>query len=248
MKKIETNHEQYAFLFNDYTHSLPIIFSHLNGQYNGELYLDNGKNPKYGILITPFAFHYFCGKVFDSNDQDLIEFLNEFLKKHNEAIFFCPSNSWNEVLDKIFSDKKMIKDVRKSFSFNKSKYLEFKNNIILVSNVKLEEENISEGIKSNWNFLTAKAYVNEKCISWCSSFMIGKGHAEINLFTEEGYRHQGYATSVCVALIDELIRENIIPDWNTWPYRLESQNLAFKLGFEDPKDINTLIYIKDMQQ
>ena len=74
--------------------------------------------------------------------------------------------------------------------------------------------------------------------------MLGKGHAEIDVFVEEDYRGKGYAKRASTILIKELLDKNIEPDWCTWAYRTESQKLALSLGFELFDEVPVHIWVE----
>ena len=58
---------QYADIFKSYSHSKPAIYSFFEGQYPGELYVNDLKNSKYGILFTFTDFHYIFGEINNLN-------------------------------------------------------------------------------------------------------------------------------------------------------------------------------------
>lgn len=55
MKKVENN-KKYSHLFSEYTHNIPVIYSSLEGQYDGEPYVDSENNPQIAVLFTPLHF------------------------------------------------------------------------------------------------------------------------------------------------------------------------------------------------
>ena len=49
IKVIESEKKNYIGMFQEYTHSIPAIYSSLEGQYEGELYVDSIENCGYPI-------------------------------------------------------------------------------------------------------------------------------------------------------------------------------------------------------
>jgi len=242
------NNEKYFKLFEEYTHSIPVIYSSLEGQYEGELYVDKEDDPQVAILFTPFAFHYVAGNAEMSNVTEVID---DIIFKHylletdqKEAIVFSPNDKWNNVLDKVFKRYNGIKDKRMIFRLNREKYNEQKNDKKVISDMdnRLSFENEQASQKE---YPVGRIYLQQKCVSFCSGFMLGKGHAEINVSTDEEYRGNGYAKAAAFTLINELLNRSIEPDWCTWPYRVESQKLASSLGFELVDEIPTYIWVED---
>ncbi len=242
------NKEAYYHLFEEYTHNIPVIYSSLEGQYNGELYVDKEDNPQIAILFTPFAFHFVAG---DADTSDVIDIVDDTIFKQyllkteqKEALLFAPNQKWHTILDEVFKRHNGIKDNRMVFCLNKEKYSEQNNTKKIITDmdnrVVFEKEQSSQK-----EYPVSRVYIGEKCVSFCSGFMLGKGHAEIDIATVEEYRGKGYAKEAAFTLINQLLSDGIEPDWCTWPYRVESQKLAYSLGFELSDKIPAYIWVED---
>jgi len=248
IKVKEEEKQKYLYMFNEYTHNIPVIYSSLEGQYEGELYIDNELNTQIAILFTPFAFHFVAGDSKVSNVIDIVDemIFKRYLSEHDEkeAIVFSPNGSWDEVLDTIFKKHNGIKDKRVLFSLNKDKFM--KRYEIKKENSDIEKKIVYDKAGgSNTEYPTCKIYVDQKCVSFCSGFMLGKEHAEINISTEEEYRRKGYARETAFTLIKELISRGIEPDWCAWSHKESSRKLAESLGFELAEEIPTHIWVED---
>ncbi len=247
MKKV-INKEDYCHLFSEYTHNIPVIHSSLEGQYDGELFVDSDIKPQIAILFTPFGFHFVAGNVEADN---VVGILDEILFKNyltdtgqKEAIVFGPNKKWDQVLDQVFDMHHGIKDTRKIFGLNRDKF-----------KTVLARRKIFEGIETRLvyeqeggakkQYPVCRIFEDEKCISFCSGFMLGKGHAEIDTMTEDAYQGKGYAKEAAITLIVELLKNGIEPDWCTWPYRLASQQLALSLGYELQHEIAAHIWVEE---
>ncbi len=247
MKKVE-NKQKYMQLFQEYNHNIPVIYSSLKGQYNGELYVDSENDTQAAILFTQFAFHYVAGNSESRNAIDILDevifqkYLSETGQK--EAIVFCPDQKWNKVLDEVFSRHNGIKDCRKIFRLNKDKYKEVQTNRIdlhgLKKTLQYEKEN-----GAGKEYPVCRIMNGEECISFCSGFMLGNGHAEIDVSTKDPYRGKGYAKEASITLINELLENEIEPDWCTWPYRIGSEKLALSLGYELKSIVPAHIWVEE---
>ena len=234
MKKVEIS-RKYLHLFQEYKHSIPVIHSTLEGQYEGKLFVDSEKETQAAILFTRFAFHFVAGNPEIENIVDVLDevIFQQYLPEsgENEAVVFCPNHKWDKILDAVFAKHHGIKEDRKMFRLNKDKYKEAQTDRINLLGVRktlrYEQEN-----GANKKYPVCRIMDDEECISWCSGFMLGNGHAEIDVFTKEEYRGKGYGKEVSISLINELLKHNIEPDWCTWPYRVESEKLARSLGYE----------------
>lgn len=239
---------QLISMFSAYTHSIPVIYSVLEGQYAGDLFVDSKDNPQIAILFTPFDFHFVAGnaqinKCVDVIDKAIFEhYLPETGKK--EAIVFCPDPLWDKVLDEVFKRHNGIKDNRRVFRLNKEHFI----NHVYGSGKTLEGvENklfYEQERGAEKQYPTCRVFKDEECVSFCSGFMLGKGHAEIDVFTLIEHRRKGYAKEASVTLINELLNSGIEPDWCTWPYRTESEKLALSLGYKLWKDIPAHIWVE----
>lgn len=247
MKKVDVK-TQYLELFSEYTHNIPVIYSSLEGQYEGELFVDSEINPQIAILFTPFAFHFVAGNAETDNAVDVLDeiLFKQYLLEtgQKEAIVFSPDAKWDKVLDEVFGMHHGIKDSRKVFRLNREKFKEIRDGRKAPEDVEnkifYEEEG---GAKKQYPI--SRIFKGAECVSFCSGFMLGKGHAEINVATEAAYRGKGYAKEAAIALINELLKTGIEPDWCTWPYRVESQKLALSLGYELAGEIPAHIWVEE---
>jgi hypothetical protein len=248
MIKIEKNKMSFENLFCEYRHNIPVIYSSLEGQYDGELYANNDVSADFAFLSTPFDFSFAAGNPRSEDAAEQIHKLlfDELLKARGkkEAIVFCPNEEWYTILDEVFERHNGIKDVRKIFSLNVEKFYKCKEEMNIkqegITKICYEQEN-----GSSIKYPVCRVFKNDVCVSFCSAFMLGKNHAELDVFTEEEFRGNGYAKLASVTLIAELLAKNIIPDWCTWPYRVESQNLAQAIGFEAQKDVRAYIWVEE---
>jgi len=234
MKKVENNKE-YLQLFDEYTHNIPVIYSSLEGQYDGELFVDSESTPQIAVLFTPFAYHFIAGNAEIDNAVDILEqiLFKQYLFKtgQKEAIVFCPDSKWDKVLNEVFERYHGIKGTRIIYRLNRDVFLKVKAERKALKDV---ENKIfyEQGGGSKTQYPVSRILKGAESISFCSGFMLGKGHAEIDVGTDEAYRRKGYAKEAAVTLINELLINKIEPDWCTWPYRIESQKLALSLGYE----------------
>ena len=236
---------RYAEIFQAYKHSLPVIFSSLNGQYPGSLFVEKEGDTILALLTTPFCFHFVAGdiKMPDAAKRLHDILFNQYLRdtQQPEAIVFCPDETWYGLLEEVFERHHGVKDVRKRFGIKKDSFE------AAVSRLK-EPDGIQTILTEEQDFGSAIPYPvcrimkDGACVSFCSGFMLGSNHAELDVGTEEGHRGKGYAKWAAATLIAELLRRGMEPDWCTWPYRVESQALGKVLGFEPLSDVMAYIW------
>ena len=248
MQKIQKkDYLRYSDLFHTYRYNLPVIYSSLEGQYDGELYVNNYENPDYTILFTPFDFHYVAGNPdtpYAPETLNHLIFEDYILTKYKEeAVVFCPSGQWQDVISSVFNRHSGVYDVRKIFTLNTNHFMDKGKNITIPEDVTVRIL-YEQDFHSACPYPVARVYKNGICVSFCSGFMLGKKHAEIDISTVESEQNKGYGKIAAAALITELLKRDIIPDWCTWPYREVSQILAKKLGFESQPDVTANIWLK----
>jgi hypothetical protein len=248
MIKIEKNKINYENLFSGYKDNIPVIYSSLEGQYNGELYVDNEVESEYAFLVTPFDFSFIAGNPKSEGVAEQIHQLlfDELLKGRGqkEAIVFCPDEQWYSILDKVFDRHNGIKDGRKIFSLNLKEFNKCKKEMKHNDEVRTEIF-YEHGCGSTIDYPVCRVFKNDTCVSFCSAFMLGKNYAELDVSTETEFRGNGYAKIASITLISELLENDIIPNWCTWPYRIESQLLAKTIGFEPKHDVRAYIWVEE---
>ncbi|MGE5614263.1 MAG: GNAT family N-acetyltransferase [Bacillota bacterium] len=242
------NKENYLHLFSNYTYNIPVIYSSMEGQYDGELYVDSVNNPQIAVLFTPFAFHFVTGDAEADNIVDILDdiIFKQYISQTNqkEAVVFAPDPKWDKVLNEVFTKYHGFKDRRKVFRLNKDKFNEIKTGRDGLDGIECKISYTQDG-GAGKPYPISRIFIGGECVSFCSGFMLGKGHAEIDVATMEMHRGKGYAKEASIALINELLQKGIEPDWCTWPYRIESEKLALSLGFELADEIPAYIWVED---
>lgn len=245
------NKKDYTYLFESYDNNIPVIYSSLNGQYNGQLYVDNIEKTNFAVLCTPFDFIYVAGDSTIPGAEDMIEKLifEYHLPKYKqgEAVTFCPDDKWDKLLDSIYAKHPHVKDVRLVYKLNSEIF---------------EKHFYDHKLNTNFNFELVQKQDNEssivypvsiatdesgKEIGFCAAFMLGDGHAEIEISTDEAFRQRGIAKELSFQLIKHLLSQDITPDWCCWPFRSGSQILAESLGFALYKTIPAHIWNIEMK-
>lgn len=245
MIKIEKK-EKYKRYFENYSHNIPVIHAHLEDQYDGCLMVDDEVKPEVLILFTDFDFHYVAGNsgstgLVDKVDEMIFTYFKDRNKK--EGILFGPDEKWSGILEDVFKRHKGIIDKRMIFELDKELYMKNRHvsNGVPAYEARLVFEK-EDGAKKSYP--VARVFDQGRSVSFCSAFMLGKGHGEINVGTDEAHRSKGFAKIAAKTLIDHLLENDIEPDWCTWPYREASRHLATSLGFKLKKEISAYIWVE----
>lgn len=247
MIKVE-NKMKYAYLFEGYEHSKPVIYSSLEGQYDCTLYVNDETNPDYAILFTQFDYHFVTGnKDAETLVSDLRNIIfNKHLKANDlkEAILVSPDDDWQEVMKDVFKGYSDIIDRRYLFKLNHDKFMVIYNNTNFDCGLNISINHESE-FNSRKQYLAARLKDENKTISYCAGFMVGAGHSEIDVKTDELHRQKGYGKLTALYLIKELISQNIEPDWCCWENKVASIKLAQSIGFEKVSELIVYIWVEE---
>lgn len=242
-----------------YNHA--VVYSVIEGNAPGKIYVDNKENPKSILLFPKNCFFYLLGdyknNAFLNDLRSLI--LNVIPNEENakEIIFFCFNNEWRNKLDALFSNEKIKRIKRKIFDFDKDAFYKYntnkKQNRKGTLIIKDFNDQISKQININNSWINISDFLskgigkvmmeNESLISACYSIYRGYNHVEIDIFTNEPYKRKGYAEYVGYYFIKECLSKNIIPSWSCWSYKESSYKLAEKLGFNEKEEIDAHLLI-----
>jgi hypothetical protein len=223
--------------FSQYSHSIPIVFSHLEGQYS----YDTIEGDAYTILLTPLGFHYVAGTV-PKEPEEFLTRIKAYLRSNEveEFVLFGPNEEWNAFLATIFQQLRGIVDQRFAYGLNVERFRDRYDNHTFEHKVTLDVMVDNESTKP---YLQANIRKDDKMVSFCRAFLLGKGHAELDVFTDEAHRGQRMAYETSLHLIQALLERNIVPDWTCWRMKEASQQLADKLGYERTSTIPAYVWV-----
>lgn len=235
-------------LFETYTSNQPVIYSVFEKQFDGCAYVDDINQINWAILQTPFLQHFIAGTPTDGCESIIENILFHSIlqeQSEKELVVFSSSEKWESVLNSIFDKHNGVSDSRKIFEFSKDNYSRLaRPSIPRNIDAKLARcKNSPFSLRDSWS---AKLMLDGQAISYCNAIMEGKNMAEIDICTDEAYRGKGYATISAFLLIDKLLEEGLTPTWSTWPFRVESQHIAKKLGFIPQPDAKAWIWQEGM--
>jgi RimJ/RimL family protein N-acetyltransferase len=238
-----------APIFTNITHSKPLVFSVIEGNNDGSIYVDNVENPKTALVIL-YDMLFLDGQEnnsqFNTEIYDLL--FNDIFPSMKEEYFdfYCMSNELRVKIEPIFGSKIHGRPIRKTFSFSKDDYslhLNWRDKVPESYKMEFIAEDFiyKHGYdKEFWRPSTKRfgfSLVNgNEIISQCIAVFVGGGKAEIAVDTTEKYRNRGFATITCAAFIEYCLSIGLIPNWGCWDFRTASIALAKRLGFIETAD------------
>lgn len=250
MIKLHTNeYIKAAPLFSGIRHSTPLVFSIIEGNGKGSIFVDDANNPTSAFICQDGGFMFimsdddvFMEQVIDCVFDQLLPEMDE-----REMVLFEFSDTTRDKLDALLKVHGAIRIARKTFSFNIERF----NKIASSAQSLSPEYHIRQMSNEELiNYCTQKKlgdYIGKKLgyrvmgknqvVSECVSIFVGGNAAEIDIYTHEDYRRKGLAKACALAFIEECLAENLTPSWSCWPFREESIALAKAIGFDESQDV-----------
>jgi len=219
-----------APIFEDTTNSKPVVFSVIDGNTDGKIFVDDNIEPKSALVQLHDMFFLkgemnliFCEEIFNLLISEILPAMDE-----EYFAFYCLSDELRADVEKIFSSLIHGKPLRKTFTFDQYRFDQYKK----------RQKNLPKAYTMNIssNPISAKLIHNGEVISECFAVFVGAGQMEISVATNEKYRRQGFASLTCSAFIEECLAAGYIPNWTCWSFREGSTELAKKLGFVELRD------------
>ena len=230
-------------LFNNVTNSRPLIFSVIDGNMNGQIYADNGTNPKTALVILEDMFFIsgekntlFCEEIYELMTSSIFPSARE---KYFDL--YCMTDELQIEIEKLFAKKITGKPIRKTFEYSDEV---FKNRInwkdMLPEGFCMEI--IDEPFIAKYNYDKAFWHPSTKrfgmaltksseVVCECIACFVGGSQAEVSVDTKEAFHKQGFAELTCTAFVEHCCSLGYTPNWGCWDFREGSIALAKKLGF-----------------
>lgn len=229
-------------LAKDAKHNRAIIFSIIDGNLDGQIYVDDPQHPAAAFIAWEFSF--LLGEEKDEKySEKLFRHIFESLvpiSQDGEILLFADTAKWPH-LTKLLKEKGCITITRKMFSFNAVKFHKLESSLpTLPKGFKIINEDLGA------DGFGCSVADGSHILSRCRSVAVGANQAETDIFTDEAHRNLGFATKAAAAFIGRCIEKGITPVWSCWPERRESVSLAKKLGFEETEEIPVVYWTQDM--
>ncbi|WP_410514949.1 GNAT family N-acetyltransferase [Paenibacillus sp. BR2-3] len=222
----------------------------------GTIYVDCVEAPSSFYVVHPYGMSLLFGNTDNEYFQhNLYEYITNTRRIRNqpEWLQVAPEGAWTGTIDSIINsynctvhENTIIKQTRVNFSFDLEAYQRTKKQL------HNHEHNVMQTTKEQ--YLSLSGSVTPKCFwrdadqfltdgiaysllengeiaSTAFSAFRNEHQLEIGIETSEAYRGKGYAYSVCSALIDYCLNNQLEP---VWACRLENEGsykLAQRLGF-----------------
>ncbi|QOR35950.1 GNAT family N-acetyltransferase [Clostridium sp. 'deep sea'] len=251
-------------LFKNIKHSIPIVFSLLEGNSKGVIYVDNINKPQTAFIYLTDCFCYIVGNHLNTKfNEQLKDFIHNTYLPHlnnNELIIFTFNKAWDLQLSCVLSDLKSIKIKRVVYDFDVSLFSKSTIDCQLPSDFCVKKyngdniKNLKLPVLSSWlstekflqNGLAVFISYKTEIIAYCYSVYAGNNNVEIDIFTKEQHRGKGYATYLAKYFINECLKKGLRPNWSCWPEKKSSMKIAVKLGFTNKQELPVHLWASDL--
>lgn len=236
-----------ASLFTDIGHSIPIVFSVLEGTAAGRVFVDRLPQPRSAFVHVAGAFSYVVGDGADETfGRELVALVfDELLPswEEQELVLFAFSDAWRAKLDQLLAPKGAIRIHRKTFAWDPNRAPEWRTwRSRMPAGYRMESTALAEGDPR----FGVRMLKSEEAVGECTSVFVGRGEAEIDIHTEESHRKLGLGTLTASAFLEECLSRGLRPNWTCWPEREGSIALAKKLGFVETADVPAHLWVPDL--
>ena len=276
---LELQQEDYGKVYNlvdGRKETKVLLLSVLSNTNAGKVFVDNINAPKTALIWVLGNAFYFIG---DSGNNEFLGSLNQFIdttiaplsrdlvSPNSQFETLIYRNDWQQVLDKLFSNRKLTKnsatDCDYMFTFNKEHYLSSKkkqitmpdgyvikiicNDTIAADTSQILREDILDFWESVDKFLQIRfgycVIKNNSAVAICFSAYVHEHYHEIAIRTYvQEERRKGLATMVGRAYLDDCIENGLIPAWSTQHTNTVSHAVAEKLGLEFHSKLPSIMF------
>jgi RimJ/RimL family protein N-acetyltransferase len=238
-------------LFSENLFQIPAL-AVLNSRFPGRVFVDNRKEPEIALVWALSRWSYIsCREMlpeygnFIANALDTI--IIPLLKDAGENYFeiYADNNiNWDEIIYESLKKYELSKHYENTFTLNTKKFKKLNLSLEYSEDIEFVESIFPIIPESYYKYLSFAIFdknvygmsikKNGETISQCISngFIHDNGYfIDLDTFAGEE-RNKGYGTFISYKLIDNLLKKDYLPLWETTVDNLPSQKVADKLGFE----------------
>jgi GNAT superfamily N-acetyltransferase len=237
------------------------VFTVLEGNQIGHVWVDQVPNPRAAVMISDFCY---LTSTPDASDlqADTAKWLeDEVLHRQEYTPIFYFSRPWEAALQTILPAYGVQRYVRNVFDFDVQRYRELQTGWqkriptgFALHRLNVQTAPDAGGIPYIWGsvenfmehgfgFCMLDESQSDEHLAFAASVQtvfVGDCHAETGVETREAYRRKGLATALCCAYIDLCLQSGIYPEWGCGDDNKPSERLACKLGYTNKHETSFL--------
>lgn len=252
---VHSEYQQVRPLFEDLTHSRALVFSLLESNHLGRVFVGRAESPTAAFLALACEFWYVGG---DAGNQAFLReirhrILPELLPSGGPLFLFPADAAWQQALQAALADLQTMVIARSEFALDEARFAAqgaCQEHIPAGFSVQRYDRALAAGLELEpfWGGLDRfleggfgfAVLRGDEVVSRCHTVMVGDGRAEIGVETSEPYRRQGLGALAASALIQHGLARGIRPAWSCWSINTPSLRMAHKLGFVPHAAISVL--------
>jgi hypothetical protein len=236
----------------------------------GRVFVDRLEKPQTGLIWSRLGYYFLAGSPTQVRDFSAIRnvltdtFIPASVADGMAGIVLVTySEAWNDYILGLLPERKVTEIYRRAFTFDPVQFYtqgDWRSHIPPGFRLQPVDAALAEGIgileiwPSVNDFLTNglgfALMDGEKIASVCTSAFASHERVEIDIYTDEVYRHRGFAKLTASALIEKCLCSGKRPNWECFCDNQLSAALASKLGFSHLQDYSwyycELKYVKEI--
>jgi len=228
------------------------VFTVLEGNQIGRVWVDQVANPRSAVMSSDFCY---LTSTPDASDfqADTAKWLgDEVLNRQEYTPLFYFSRPWEAALQTILPAYGVQRYVLSKFDFDVQRYRELQTgwqkrvptgfalqrtnaqSALEVGGIPHIWGSVDNFLEHGFGFCMLDESQSDEHLAFAGSVQtvfVGDCHAETGVETREPYRRKGLATALCCAYIDLCLQSGIYPEWGCGVDNEPSERLAYKLGY-----------------
>jgi len=234
-------------------------FTVLEGRQAGRIWVDRRGTPTAALMHSDA--YYVAGEPSRAFLEELLAYLRTEVMPHTEhLLLYSFTDPWRDALDALLAPYEPRRVVRTVHRFDPDAfraqhagwrarvpegYAVVRLDAAMAAQVGGIPElwgSIDHFLAEGFGFCVARDGAK---VSSAQTVFVGDRYAETGVGTEEPFRRQGYAVLAASAYLEYCLEAGITPEWGCY-YNAASGNLAQKMGYVEPRDVEvTYVHVPE---
>jgi hypothetical protein len=231
-------------VFDPIEHSRPCVFSVIEGNTPGQIFVDRADTPSTAVLRFAGGELYLGGRA---DDEHVNRQVTDLFHAFGPGLLIYPlSAAWSRALGALLKGCDVVRLIRETFVLDpdlfQERHTHWRSRVPEGLRVQrmdgalaLQSDPVLDFLWGGIDRFIARAFgycvlAGDQVVSRCSPVALGDKRFETGVGTVEAYRRRGLATLACCAFIEHCLAVGLAPEWGCIDEE-PSKALALKLGF-----------------
>ncbi len=249
-------------LFADGLGHIPLLGA-LEGLHPARVFADDAERPALALVASRWGYFYLGG---EPAGEAAAAALGELISRETRRIaedttprgfvLWPEQTGWLDWLPQLLPGRQPLRGFRRTFHFDPITFYEnrfsrppvppgLRLQAIDAASLEEMEDDLAAEILESWRSLDdfrergagACLMDGDRLASVCFAAFAAGGAADASVFTPARYRRRGLATLSAARFVEECLRHDLRPNWETFWDNLPSLKLAENLGFQAQGDV-----------